>query len=319
MKKLFCCFFLLLLYLLLFPAQALSNARAGLLLWYHSVLPVLFPFMLLSGLLIRFNLLQRVLPTLSRPFRFLFGCSQYGAFAILVGFLCGFPMGAKITHDLLEQKKISRQEAYILYGFVNNLSPSFILSFLAADQMQHASLGGLFLCNILGSALLYGFLSSGSLRRCNLNQPDLQPHDIPAPVSVPDIQEIFRQIDECIYDTVQNAVRLGAYIVMFALLLGAVSLLLPMENPAALLSASCIEVSNGIHLLASSSLPFHAKYLLISTLGAFGGLSALAQSASIASMDKKLLTHYIKSRVKITLLSAILAIASILFLRLSLF
>ena len=161
MKKMFWVLLLLLLYLLLFPVRALADARAGLLLWYRSVLPVLFPFMLLCGLLIRFGLLEHALPALSRPLCRLFGCSPYGAFAILCGFLCGFPMGAKVTCDLQRQRKISEKEAYYLYGFVNNLSPSFILSFLAADQMQRPAWGGLFLCNILGSALLYGISYNG--------------------------------------------------------------------------------------------------------------------------------------------------------------
>lgn len=339
MKRFVWILFLLLCYLFAFPARALDSARSGLLLWYHSVLPVLFPFMLLCGLLIRFNLLERALPYLSRPFRFLFGCSQYGAFAIVVGFLCGFPMGAKITHDLLEQGKIDRQEAYVLYGFVNNLSPSFLLSFLAADQMGLPAWGGLFLCNILGAALLYGLLSSGKLRRRDpvLIQPvtprfpsaascspgpaassgaALPSSGSPA-VSAPspDIQEIFRNIDDCIYDTIQNTVKLGAYIVMFSLLLGAFSLPVPADHPAALLFTSCIEVSSGIHQIASSSLPFFARYFLVCVLGAFGGLSALAQSASVAAMDRSLFLHYTKSRVIITLLSAILTLGSILLFR----
>lgn len=327
MKKVFWSLFFLLFYLLLFPVRALSDARAGLLLWYRSVLPVLFPFMLLCNLLIRFNLLERILPRICAPFRFLFGCSQYGAFAILTGFLCGFPMGAKVTRDLQKQGKISEQEAYVLYGFVNNLSPSFILSFLAADQMQLPAWGGLFLCNILGSALLYGFFSSGGLRRHHPFQSSAQPHDMPSSyrtspfgtktqlsASKYDVQEIFRQIDDCIYDTIQNTVRLGAYIVMFSLLSGAM-LLLPVKNPLLLFFTACIEVSSGVHLIAGSSYPLYTRYLLVTMLGAFGGLSALAQTASIAAMDRRLLLHYIKSRAKITLLSAILALASILFAR----
>ncbi len=324
MKKLFCCLLFLLSYLLLFPARALGDARAGLLLWYHSVLPVLFPFMMLCGLLLRFNLLERSLPVISRPFRALFGCSQYGSFAILTGFLCGFPMGAKLTHDLRAQGKISEQEACILYGFVNNLSPSFILSFLAADQMGRPSLGGLFLFNILGSSLLYGILSAKSLRG---HEPRRHAAQAPAPeradpgkrgavsAFTPNVQETFRLIDDCIYDTIQNTVRLGAYIVMFSLLSGAVSLLMPTGHPAALLFASCIEVSNGIHMIANASLPFCARYLLVCVLSAFGGLSALVQSASVAAMDKTLFIRYIKSRVIITLLSAVIALISVLLLR----
>ncbi len=314
MKKLFGCLLFLLLYLLLFPLRALSDARAGLLLWYHSVLPVLFPFMLICGILIRFDLLDRILHVVSRPFHTLFGCSQYGAFAILVGFLCGFPMGAKITRDLREQEKISAQEASVLYGFVNNLSPSFLLSYLAADQLKLPSLGILFLLNVLGSAFLYGIISARFLRRAHL------PHAAAAnrPALKPDLQTTFQMIDDCVYDAIRNAVRLGAYIVMFSLLSGAVTLLFPAGNPVVLFLSACVEVSSGVHMIAASPLPLEARYLLITVIAAFGGLSALAQSASVASMDRRLLADYIKSRVKITLLSAFMALISVLLFRLRL-
>lgn len=380
MKKLTAILLALLLYLLLFPAEALLGAREGLLLWYRSVLPVLFPFMLLCGILMRFDLPGRLLPYIARPFHFLFGSSAYGAFAILCGFLCGFPMGAKVTRDLLSQNKISREEAWHLYGFVNNLSPSFILSFMAADQMRQPSWGGLFLLNILGSALIYGCLSARRLRRTSRRENTCQKtarresvrqktacpeaacrktiHEKIASQEVPgavrenicqktvrqkiapqevsgavqenaqaraaapdknsplDLQTVFTAIDSCIYDSVENTVRLGAYIVMFSILCSAASHFIPAGHPLALPLLSCIEVTNGVHLLAGSALPLPVRYLLVNVLGAFGGLSALAQTASIAAMDRALLFHYIKSRVKITLLCALISSASVLFSRL---
>lgn len=316
MKKLTAVLLALLLYLLLFPAEALLGAREGLLLWYRSVLPVLFPFMLLCGILMRFDLPSRLLPYIARPFHFLFGSSAYGAFAILCGFLCGFPMGAKVTRDLLSQDKISREEAWHLYGFVNNLSPSFILSFMAADQMRQPSWGGLFLLNILGSALIYGCLSARRLRRTSHREKAPASASAPDKNSPLDLQTVFTAIDSCIYDSVENTVRLGAYIVMFSILCSAASHFIPAGHPLALPLLSCIEVTNGVHLLAGSALPLPVRYLLVNVLGAFGGLSALAQTASIAAMDRALLFHYIKSRVKITLLCALISSASVLFSRL---
>lgn len=321
MKKITAVLFALLFYLLAFPAEALHAARAGLLLWYHSVLPVLFPFMLISGILMHFDLPGLLLPYIARPFHFLFRVSPYGAFAVLSGFLCGFPMGAKVTSDLLAQKKITREEAFHLYGFVNNLSPSFILSFIAADQMQQPSWGILFLLNILGSAVLYGCISSrrlqhGSGHLSAEKHARAAAHSFPRnEVHVPDLQTTFSLIDDCIYNSIENTVRLGAYIVMFSILGSAAAHFIPAGHPLTLFLLSSIEVSNGVHLLASSGLPLFARFLLINILGAFGGFSALAQTASIAAMNRELFLHYTKSRVKITLLCALLSSASVLFVR----
>ncbi len=99
--------FSLLGYLLLFPQIAAESARSGLLLWYHSVLPVIFPFLFLSSMMIRIIHAEDIPKTLTRPFMRLFGCSPYGAFVILAGFLCGLPVGAKLTSELYREKKLN--------------------------------------------------------------------------------------------------------------------------------------------------------------------------------------------------------------------
>ena len=100
-------FFTFFFYLLAFPRPALESARRGLLLWYRSVVPVLFPFMLLGNFALRTGLIDPLTALFYRSLHLLFGCSQAGCFAVLSGFLCGFPVGAKITSDLAAQHLIS--------------------------------------------------------------------------------------------------------------------------------------------------------------------------------------------------------------------
>ncbi|MCD7717050.1 MAG: hypothetical protein LUI39_11465 [Lachnospiraceae bacterium] len=123
----------------------------------------------------------------------------------------------------------------------------------------------------------------------------------------------FAVIDDCLNGAMNSALRLCAYIMLFAVLTGIMTHILPVSNAAVLLLTAGIEVSSGIHMIAESSLPYAVKYIAVSALAAFGGWSALAQSAGIAKMDSEMLSGYIKSRVKITLL-AILLSAAVLFL-----
>lgn len=309
------------LYLLIFPQEALSSARDGLLLWYHSVLPALFPFMILCTATLRLGILDQALLRLYKPFHFIFGCSPYGAFAILTGFLCGFPMGAKITSDLKGQGKITDSEALWLMGFVNNLSPAFLLSYLAYDQMQQPNIRWLFLGNILGSSLLYGLVSSrralppaaslpgtaGHLKhQMTFYAPDTNPSD------AVNVSSFFDIIDDCISSSVSNIVRLGVYIMLFSILNGALAVLLPGEKLPALLLRASVEVTGGIRLLAQASLPLNLRFLLVNALCTFGGFCALAQSLGLARMDRKTFFYYIKSRVSATLLSMLLSCFSII-------
>lgn len=304
----------LFLYLLLFPAASLSSAREGLLLWYSSVVPVLFPFMLLCRVAIRLRLLDPLLAVLYPPLRLLFGCSPYGAFAITSGFLCGFPMGAKVTADLAEEGLISREESRFLYGFVNNLSPAFILSFLALDQMKLPRLRYVFLSVILGSSLLYGLLTSLAFRKKEGQKPSPGFSEKGQKPAGPE-KFSFALLDECISDATQNTLRLGAYIMLFSILTGAASLLLPQTHPAALAVTASLEVTNGIRLLCAGPLSPGLRFLLVNGAATFGGFSALAQTVGIASMDRELVKYYTKSRVLCTLLSILLSLGALAALR----
>ena len=142
MKNHFFQFFLILCFfvMLLFPSEVFEGAKSGLLLWFLTVLPTLFPFLLISRLLLdscACSLLNKLLaPAISR----LFGISAQGSFAFIVGFLCGYPMGAKITADLFHARQISKAEASYLLSFCNNTSPAFLIHYIVLGYFQNPRL-----------------------------------------------------------------------------------------------------------------------------------------------------------------------------------
>lgn len=299
---LFICAFL---YLLCRPQVVLASVRSGLLLWYHSVVPTLLPFMLLTGLLLRLRLLEPLLPFLQRCLAPVFGCSGYGVFAILCGFTAGFPMGAKLTRTLLDQKKISHKEACHLIGFVNNPSPAFLLSYVAADQWQHPELGILLIGNVFGSALLYGILSSFRFR--SVRTDPSRSGSVRAAAIHESPQDCFALIDSCIEDAVSATVRIGVYLIVFSMLVDAAASIPLASTPVGLVLFAALELTNGIHLIAHSTLSFQVQLVLIPALAAFGGCSVIAQSIGIASMDHDMLRSYLKSRPGVVMISCLLS------------
>ena len=71
----------------------------GLELWYEKMVPVLLPFMILSGTLIRMGLVNSLIRPVYPLFEKIFRLSRPGIYVILMGFLCGFPMGARTIAD----------------------------------------------------------------------------------------------------------------------------------------------------------------------------------------------------------------------------
>lgn len=74
--------------MLLFPETVFQGACDGLLLWYQILIPTLFPYLIVTGLLLKTDGAAIVSRMLFRPFHLLFGTSFYGGFAVLSGFLC---------------------------------------------------------------------------------------------------------------------------------------------------------------------------------------------------------------------------------------
>ena len=120
----------LFLAMLFSPKAVFEGAESGLLLWFQVVFPTLFPFMLVSGLMLSGGGLVVISRIFGRLFSTLFATSPNGSFAVIAGFLCGYPMGAKVSADLVRSGRISRDEGAYLLSFCNNTSPIFIMNFI---------------------------------------------------------------------------------------------------------------------------------------------------------------------------------------------
>ena len=112
------------------PRKVFSGAEDGLLLWFNTVFPTLFPFMLISGLMMAGGGLDVISAIFGKALGRIFAVSGSGAFAVLTGFLCGYPMGAKAAADLMRSGRITKSEGQYLLSFCNNTSPAFIINFV---------------------------------------------------------------------------------------------------------------------------------------------------------------------------------------------
>ena len=140
-QKLLSVFLLFAFFLFLFYRNVvISGASEGLVLWYRYVLPTLLPFMILTQFIMQTDtlaLISRISETFMQYFP---GVSGYGCFAVVAGFLCGYPMGAKITADLTVSQRIPPQEGAYVLSFCNNMSPMFILGVLFQNYIPEQNL-----------------------------------------------------------------------------------------------------------------------------------------------------------------------------------
>lgn len=290
---------LLFFIILIYPESAFSGACSGLLLWFNTVLPTLFPFLLLSNLLLNTSAIDLLVRIISPLLCKLFCVSPYGSFAILCGFLCGYPIGAKLTSDLLLSNKISKSEAGYLLSFCNNTSPMFIISYVVHQKLNSPELSLPTLMVLSLSPIICSFI----FRRF-YHQKNIYASKICTQKSATNINNLF---DHCIMNSFETITKVGGYIIIFSVFIKILSDF-PFQNTITNLFLSCFEITTGISLLSSLQLPFKIIYIYILTLTSFGGWCSIAQTYSIVKESTLSISVYIIEKLVTALVTSLLSI-----------
>ena len=144
--------------LMAFPREGVAAAREGLLLCYNVIIPSLFPFFVLSSLVVELGLagyLGRALEPVMRP---LFRVGGPCASAVALGFVGGYPVGAKTAISLYQSGACTKTEAERLLAFCNNSGPAFILGVVGAGVFANSRVGLLLYCIHALSSICIGIL-----------------------------------------------------------------------------------------------------------------------------------------------------------------
>lgn len=294
--------------MLSFPQTVFTGASYGLVLWFRHVLPTLLPYMILINVLIctpALHWICRITSTFLCP---LLGTSYYGTFAVLTGFLCGYPMGAKTASDLLDTQKISRSEASYLLSFCNNTSPAFILSYVVAQNMKERNLCIPFFLILTFTPLMLSFIFRLFYRlpESSYSFPPVTPGSFSNPSE--SISDSF--LDRCILNAFESVTKVGGYMMMFSVLIQLLASVLP-NTIFSLLLYSSLEISTGIRLLFSSALYTTEKIILCAFLTSFGGWCCIAQTYSMISSSQLPILPYITAKLVTALVTSLLISAYI--------
>ena len=144
--------------LVAWPGEASAAMKDGLALCGNVILPSLFPFFVLSSLVVELGL-SRYLGRLFQPVMApLFRVNGACAAALALGFVGGYPVGARTAISLYQNGQCSRTEAERLLAFCNNCGPAFILGVVGTGVFGSGAAGLLLYLGHLAASLLVGIL-----------------------------------------------------------------------------------------------------------------------------------------------------------------
>lgn len=292
MKKIsgICFFVVMTCCILTHSSLSLAYAALGLELWYEKMVPVLLPFMILSGTLIRMGLVNSLIRPVQPLFEKIFRLSGPGTYVILMGFLCGFPMGARTIADFRDRQELSVTEGQYLLSFCNNLGPVYFLGFVLPLLHRESILPYLF--GMYGIPLGYGILLRYTVYRRKI--PMSQTIFTVSAGGTP-VMPLLEALDEAVYAAGRNILQLGGYMIFFNLL----NLLPGIFLPDGRICAPLLEISGGLSILGDRW-PLYTLLLLPA-----GGLCCLAQTGSCIRNTGLSLTGYFFHKMFLTGLTAL--------------
>lgn len=142
--------------LVLYPEEAVGAAGESLQLCLNVVIPSLFPFFVISSLVVELGLAERLGRLAGPLMRRLFNVNGSCAAAFILGFIGGYPVGARTAIALYERGECSRREAERLLSFCNNSGPAFILGVVGASVFSDGRVGLLLYCAHGAASVLTG-------------------------------------------------------------------------------------------------------------------------------------------------------------------
>ena len=298
----------LLFFLLLHPDEGLLGARDGLTLWLNVMLPTLLPFLIFTGILLKSGNLTKLLNPFSLLWKKCFGLSPAGAYVLILGFLCGYPMGAKIAHDLYINDQISKKEGEYLLSFSCNASPAFVVSYLTGSILQNR-IHPMQIVLILLTADLFCMLFFRFL---------IYHGNTLTPAKVKSIKkETYQQdstgviLDVSIMNGFETITRLGGYILLFSLILASISFYWPFHAQSCMLFTAPLELTTGLKQIAGAPLPWKSRYLASMLLTSFGGFCVMAQTKSVLENSLSLIPYAISKCLNASAIFLILVFSDI--------
>lgn len=294
----------------------ISAAIEGCKLWYKSILPTTFPFIVICNLLIYYDGISLYSKFLGPLFCKPLGLSKNCSFPIVASILCGYPLGAKYCVDLYSMGYIEKEEYERLLNIASNVGPLFLIGSVGGTLLNNISLGYILLVGNYLSIIFIGLITQKKRTYKSLSSPAY---------SKCEIINFGTSIKNAIQNGINTTLSIGGFIIIFSVVISLIKNNIYFYNcfqkleltfslpPGTLYSLflGSIEMTNGCSIVSSLSLPLAIKLGAISFFCSFSGVAVIAQVSSFVSETKINYSKYVSYKIIQGIFSA--AITYVLF------
>ena len=204
------CLFLVIIFFKNASASAVWVTE-GLRICVLRLIPSLFPFMVLSSLLLSFDTGRLIPRTVKRIFKAAFGVGADGASAIVIGWACGFPVGAKCACELVSDERIDINEYKKIVFISSTPSPAFLIGAVGRGMLGSVSVGvGLYVISLVSSILIGVVL--GRIFKSNVSKAP--------PTAYLRTPKISESLTQAVSSSALGMLNVCAFVIFFCAFLG---------------------------------------------------------------------------------------------------
>lgn len=249
-------------YLLYNPGLASASITESIYICVRQIVPALFIYMILARLLVGMPLTSFVF-------------SKFGKYGtelevLILGLLCGFPVGAKSAVYLYETGVIGKKRAEFICAFTNGASVSFLLGYVGASIFSDINVG----VRLVIFQLIASIITAIILRIVYMSSSDFfaeKGRMIKKPTKT--------GLNEAVVDSTYTMISVCAFIITFFVFAELVLAVTKAGGISGVLIRGFIEFSSGC--VFAGSLEPKTAFITISLFIGFSGLCVIMQIMSV--------------------------------------
>lgn len=307
--------------IVVYPQETFTASLSGLKLWWDIVLPALLPFFIISEILMGLGVvhfLGALLEPLMRP---LFKVPGVGGFVVAIGLASGYPIGAKITSRLRQEKLCSQVEAERLVCFTNTADPLFMVGAVAVGMFHNVALGATIAAAHYISSIMVGL----TMRFWGKDPHPTQTQNRKGNILVYALDQLYeakrkdgrpigKLVGDAVVSSMNTSLLVGGFIILFsvlvkvlvitgvikALAIPVIWLLKPFGLGSEIITplvSGIFEITLGANEASVATLGPRVQLVLTSAVIAWSGLSVHGQVAALISSTDMRYTPYFFARV----------------------
>ena len=277
-------------------------------IWKENVFPSLFPFFVLSDLLINYGFIELIGEIFKPIMNKIFKTKGVGAFALIMSLISGFPSSAKYIKELYNKNLIDEKEATKLLMFTHFSNPLFILGTISLLFLNNKEVGLLILiCHYLGNIIIGIIFRNYYPSKEETKKTSLK--NIINKISdnrIKNGKKFGEIITNALLNSINTLILILGVITMFLVITTIIDNNININSFHQSILNGFIEMTQGLKYVSIQKVPLKLKCIISTMIISFGGLSVHMQIISILSDTKIKYLPFLTARIIHALISSLL-------------